>query len=161
MQRRSPRSDVLFTPRLLPTASGRCRSWSGRSARRRCSSSASIKRIIGARRPAFQLGVVVRNHGHAGRTGRDAGLLHRFQHAFIGGRSQSGFPSFRHRHRFIFAARLEDDVHQIVFLGRRLGNDDVALLVEHLRDRTGCGHVSAVLAEGVTDFADRAIAVVG
>ena len=61
----------------------------------------------------------------------------------------------------IFAAVFEDEVHQVVFLGCGLGNDDVALLVEHPRDGAGFGHVAAVLAEGMSDFADGAVAIVG
>src|SRR6185369_14807130 len=60
-----------------------------------------------------------------------------------------------------FGAGFENDAHQIVFLGGSFGNDDVALFVKHPGDRAGFRHVAAVFAEGVADFTDRAVAIVG
>ncbi len=55
----------------------------------------------------------------------------------------------------------EDDVHQVVFLGGRLRDNDVALLVEHIGDGSGLSHIAVVLAKHVPDFADCPVAVVG
>src|ERR1700732_4841324 len=61
----------------------------------------------------------------------------------------------------ILASRFEDDVHQVVFLCCAFWNNDVALLVEHPRDCAGFGHVPAVLAETVANFANGSVAIVG
>src|SRR5208283_4603996 len=109
---------------------------------------------------AFQFDVGIRNHGHAGGCRRDAGLLYGLEHDFVG----MGFGNYFAVVAIVlqvFAAGFDDDVHQVIFLGRSLRNDDVPLLVEHIRDGARGGHVAVVLAEDVPDFADRAIAVIG
>ena len=63
--------------------------------------------------------------------------------------------------RKIFGARVENDAHDLVFVGGGFGDDDVALAAEHPSDRAGFGHVAAVLGHDVANFADRAIAVAG
>ncbi len=52
----------------------------------------------------------------------DARLFHRFEHAIVGGRLGQDFPILPIILQ-IFATRFENDVHQIVFLGRRLGDE--------------------------------------
>jgi hypothetical protein len=61
----------------------------------------------------------------------------------------------------VFAAGFEDDVHQLLFVGCSFGNGDDALLRKHEADGVGLAEVAAALREGVANFADRAIAVVG
>src|SRR5208337_5039882 len=61
----------------------------------------------------------------------------------------------------VFAAMFENDVHQVVLFRRGLGNEDVAFLVEHPRNGPRFGHVAAVFAKDVTNFAHRAVTIVG
>src|SRR4029079_18436015 len=61
----------------------------------------------------------------------------------------------------ILGAGFKNNPHQIIFLGRRLGGDNVTLLVKNSPSRARFRHVAAILAKGVTDFAHGAIAIVG
>src|SRR4029077_15909353 len=68
-----------------------------------------------AGRRAFQLDVVLRNHGHARRHRLDPGFPHRFEDGFIGGRFAKHSPVVAVIAQ-IFGAGFEDNTHQIVFL---------------------------------------------
>src|SRR5207302_11513142 len=61
----------------------------------------------------------------------------------------------------ILATGFENDIHQVVLFGGALGDDDVALLMEHPRNSARFGHVSAVLAENMANLTYGAVAVVG
>src|SRR5215472_10348700 len=114
----------------------------------------------GVGRLPFKLDVILGNHGYGGGSGLDAGFFDGFENSLVRGRVGQNLPVvtiIAH----VFRTRVENQGHQVVFLGCDLGHDDVTLLVEHPRNRTGFGHVAAVLAEDVTDFADRAVAIVG
>src|SRR5581483_9386027 len=113
-----------------------------------------------ARLLALKLDVVLWDEGNAGRRRSDTGGFHGLEHGLISRRFRDDFPVLAIIAQ-VFATGFENDVHQIVFFGSGLGNDDVALLMEQVSDSACRGHVSAVLAEDVTDFADRAVAVIG
>ena len=125
-----------------------------------CSSSASIKRIIVLAAAPSNFDVVLRNHGNAGGDGLNAGFLHGLQDGFISGSLSQDLPVVAIVVQ-IFPTGFEHDVHQVVLFRRRLGDEDVAFLVEHPRDGSGFGHVAAVLAKDVTDLADGAVTIVG
>ena len=61
----------------------------------------------------------------------------------------------------VVGARVEHDVHQLVFRGLFAGNENLALAFEHPGDAALLAHVSAVLGEDMADLADGAVAVVG
>src|SRR5215472_9633453 len=114
----------------------------------------------GVGRLPLELDVVLRNHRHGGGSGLNAGFLDRFENRLVRGGVGQNLPVvtvIAH----VLRASVENQGHQVVFFGCDFGHDDVTLLVEHPGDGTGFGHVAAVLAEDVTDFADRAVAVVG
>ena len=61
----------------------------------------------------------------------------------------------------IFRAGVENDFGQLVFAGGRFSDGDDALFGEHPGDCTFGAEIATVLGEGVADFADSAIFVVG
>ena len=87
-------------------------------------------------------------------------VLHGLSYGFEGTGFGDDFPSVAFVVE-IFTAGFEDDVHQLLFVGRGFGNGDDALLRKHEADGVGLAEVAATLCEGVANFADRAVAVVG
>ena len=81
---------------------------------------------------AFELGVSLRKHADFSHLGLDAGGLHRFQHRLVNRGIGQNLPIVAIVLQVV-GAGFQDDVHQVVFLGRRLGDEDVALLMEHPR----------------------------
>ena len=61
----------------------------------------------------------------------------------------------------VVGAGVEHRGHQLLFVGLRLLDDDVALLVEHPGHRVRRREVAAVLLEQMADFAGGAVLVVG
>jgi hypothetical protein len=109
---------------------------------------------------SFELDVVLWNERHARRCRRNACLLHGFEHSFVGRGLSGNFPVVTVVIQ-VLSTSFKDDIHQVVLFGCALGNDNVALLVEQIRDGAGGSHVAAILAKDVPNFAHGAVAVVG
>ena len=61
----------------------------------------------------------------------------------------------------VVRARLEGEVHQLLFVDLVRGDGDVAAGLEHVGHAAGGAQVAAVLGEDVADLGDGAVAVVG
>src|SRR5213075_395982 len=114
----------------------------------------------GAGLRAFQLNVVLRNHGDFVHGGRDSGFLDGFEHRFVVVRVGRDLPVFAIIAE-VFAAIFQDDVHQVIFLNGRFGNHDVALFVEHPGNSAGFSHVAAIIGKHVAYLANGAVAIIG
>ena len=105
-----------------------------------------------------ELDIVLRDHGDLRGRGSNARLGQRFLHLLEGVRRRHDVPCGAVVFQ-IFGARFQDEVQQLVFAGRLLGNRNFTLAVEHPPDGTSFCHVAAVLTHEMAKLTDDAVAV--
>src|SRR5206468_7996947 len=111
------------------------------------------------RRWSFKLGVSGCEHCDLAGSDGNIRSFHRIQHALERMRVRYDLPHVAFIAQ-IFAAVLEHDIRQLLFSRSGFLDIDNALLRKHEAHRAGLAEVPAILGEGMTNLADRAVAVV-